>query len=196
MVTFIVSAFEKPLTLNCCLASLNAQKGMEIEIIVACNSRGDGVCVAHDLAAMYFEARVIHTGRMGAGDCYSAAEIVVREARGEWLCFPSDDSYYVPTFLERMIETATTNSWEFVYCDMLYASRWTRGEYRVMNVQPKRGAIDKTCFMVRRDKFPDTGFPGRAGGGKACEADGELAEYLAGTCRHGKAPGGALVVHS
>lgn len=194
-ITYIVSFYDRVQQLNTCLASLGAQAHRSTsEIIVCCNSTDDDVIKAAQMACLYHDAHCELTGLIGARDCYESAEII--GAKGDWLCFPSDDSYYVPLFAERMLDAALMHEWDFVYCDMLYASKWTVPEwtYSVMDVRPVKQHIDKTCFIVRRGLF--NGFPGKLGGAP-CEADGALAEELVSRgVRHGKANGGALVVHN
>ncbi len=194
MVSFIISSYERPEYLLTCLASLSIQTG-EKELLVTCNSPANSeMGIANREVAQRLGARVYHTG---APDSYYAAEMVVGEAKGEWLCFPSDDSYYVPLFMPYMVVQAVTNQWDFIYCDMLYTSKWTEPvpwAYSVMDVRPVRHYIDKTCFLMKRHLF--NGFPGKRGGAP-CEADGELAEELVSRgVSHGKAEGGALVVHN
>jgi hypothetical protein len=115
--------------------------------------------------------------------------MVTNLVQGDWLCFPSDDSYYVPRFSEIMLEAARAQNLDFVYCDMLYD--WRPDDvYRIMNVEPRSCAIDKTCFLVKREIFK--GFPYHESGWN----DGAFAEQLvAEGVRHGKAPG-VLVVHN
>jgi hypothetical protein len=193
MVSYIVSAYDRPVYLQCCLSSLSSQTAaVDYEFIVTCNHTDRDVRVANQEVARRFDAPIHFTVDEGARDCYYAAEMAATKARGDWLCFPSDDSYYVPLFLDRM--SAWMTDWDFIYCDMLYTSKWDSWRYSVMDVRPMRQHIDKTCFLVKRELFH--GFPGKKNGAP-CEADGELAEELVSRgVRHGKASGGALVVHN
>ena len=185
MISFIVSAYDRPDYLRCCLASLALQTRPH-EILVACNSDTHEMYAAHLDVAVQFHVPIWPT----TGGCYNASnEIAEHYAEGDWLCFPSDDSYYVPRFSEIMLATAEAASWDFVYCDMLY-DRHPEGLYRVMNAQPRTCAIDKTNFLVKRAVF--RGFPPHESDWR----DGALAEQLvAEGVRHGKAPG-VLVVHN
>lgn len=193
MISYIVSLYDRVQMLNTCLASLGAQE-VESEIIVCCNHTDDDVIRAAKMACLYHDVHCELTGLIGARDCYESAEMI--NTKGEWLCFPSDDAYYVPFFARYMLAAATENHWDFVYADMLYTSKWTvpAWSYSVMNVRPVKRHIDKTCFILKRELF--NGFPGKRNGAPS-EADGELAEQLVSSgVRHGKAAGGPLVVHN
>lgn len=188
MVTFIVSVFDRPESLNACLGTLRLQSS---DITVADNSpteeisrRIRDVCWAHDTLH-------VRTGQIGR-TCYDSAEIVVENATNSsrWLCFPSDDSLYVAGFSEIMLATAESENADLVYCDCLYRSEregWP--PYTVLNTQPKMCHIDKTCFIVRKSLFH--GFPEHPKDYR----DGALIESLVKSgVRHAKAPG-VLVVH-
>ena len=194
MISFIVSANERPHMLNCSLASLAAQT-VAGEIIVTLNHPDEQMNLAHRLACTYFDARWLETGTRGAKCCYSAAGMGALETSGEWLCFPSDDSYYVPRFSEIILRTAAEKQADLVYCDCLYAvgdpkhsPNWR--PYSVLNTQPRMGRIDKTCFIIRRELFK--GFPPHPQGYR----DGALIEQLGKDgVKMAKAPG-ILVVHN
>lgn len=197
MISFIVSAYERPLSLRCCLASLAVQEG-DNEIIVCANN----LYWQHEQVVNEFlkdpvyekplNIRWIATRELGAVECYDAAAIAAKEAKGDYLCFPSDDSMYVQGFAREMIYQAKANRADLVYCDCIYRQdprigKWP--DYKFLITQPLMGRIDKTCFIVRRDLF--TEFPPHPKGWR----DGALIEQLVSQgVRHAKATG-VLVVH-
>ena len=186
-VSYIVSAYDRPELLRCCLASLAAQTDRNREIIVADNSPAQ----VNRRIAEQFDVRYFHTNMF---DCYWAAEwVVAHEARGEWLCFPSDDSYYAPIFQETLLDTADKNGWQLVYCDMVYDRR-IGGRYSVLNVEPRLDHIDKTGFLLNRGWW--IGFPDKPSRPGPCAADGMMIDRIMATrIRHGKVPE-VLVVHN
>jgi len=107
-------------------------------------------------------------------------------AQGEFLCLPSDDSYYVPKFAEKMLNAAAQNSWDWVYCDIVYDERCGHGRYTQVETLPRLGWIDKMSFILRRNKFP--GFPNKPDRDEPSCCDGHLAEELVVNpyVRHGK----------
>ena len=170
-VTYIVSAFDRPNCLPCVLWSLKVQTDPDFEVIVADNALTPGLQILHTyLVNSLQDSRFRHVNTAQhksspAWDCYWSAEwIVEHEAKGEWICLPSDDSYYVPIFQEAMLAKARTHSLKLVYCEMLYDRR-IGGIYSPLDVQPVPCRIDKTGFMLRRDVW--IGFPNKPTEGPA-----------------------------
>ena len=110
MISYIVSCHNRPKELLCCLASLRLQESPR-EILV-CDNSSDGhyrdqcraVCTVGIGGIQYLD-----TWRGKESDiCYHSPEYL--GATGDWLCFPSDDSYYVPMFSKIMLAAAAWNS--------------------------------------------------------------------------------------
>jgi hypothetical protein len=142
---------------------------------------------------MDFGARYFNTRAMGARECYESSDMLAKLATGDFLCFASDDGYYVPVFAETMERKAVRESLDLVYCDMVWGHTEPRESYVHLDVIPVAGRIDKTGFIVRRELFK--GFPGMAPREPSCD-DGRLVEQLiAAGARHGKV-NEILVVHS
>ncbi len=196
MISFIVSTCNRPYQLAGCLSSLYAQDGNN-EAIVCDNSDAEFWEPNREITRM-FEGYYVRTSELGYGNtCYHSPEYTNPD--GAWLCFPSDDSYYVPGFSRIMLAAAKKNGWEFVYCDMLYdprLARCTTGEedlYSVKKVCPSLGGIDKTCFLITRRAFDAVGgWPQQESDWR----DGALAQAVVQAgIKHGKAPG-VMVVHN
>lgn len=192
-ISFIVSAYNRAPELAACLASLALNPPGKL--VVVCNATDPRQLEAHRHIANQFSAVFIETAIHGATCCYSASEIAANLggiAETEWLCFPSDDSLYVQDFAKIMLATAVKHNADLVYCDCVYRVGSEQNDwpaYTILDVSPRMGRIDKTCFIVRRNKFK--GFPPHARGWR----DGALIEQLiAEGIRHAKAPG-VLVVH-
>jgi glycosyltransferase involved in cell wall biosynthesis len=188
-VSYLVSAYNRPDLLMCCLASLKAQTHSALaEIIVA-----DNAVVEHYAEANYNVCRMMGVVyiQTTAKTCYHSAEMIAGIAQGRYLCFPSDDSYYVPLFQEILVAKADALDWELIYCEMLYNPRSPLDIHRVLGVQPKLNHIDKTGFLVRREVF--TGFEAKD---RTPAADGEMIEELVRRgVSHGKHHG-TLAVHN
>jgi hypothetical protein len=184
-VTYIVSAHSRPQALRCVLASLQCQTDGNFEVIIADNNpesnNWDVVNEMKDLRFCWVNTAQHATDP--AWDCYWAAEWVVNSglAHGEFLCFPSDDSYYVPVFQETLVNQAWLNNWSLVFCDMLYDRRMNGGKYAHFITDVYSGRIDKTCFLLRRDAW--IGFPDKPHGAPApSDCDGKMiAQITRGT---------------
>lgn len=200
-VTYIVSAFDRPKFLRCCLASIAVQTDPDFEVIIADNATKPVMGAWHQgivdsLRDLRF--RRINTAQHATSpgwDCYWSAEWLVEhhEVKGEWICLPNDDSYYVPVFQETLLAAAAKNRWDFVYSDMLYDRRLS-GKYAKLDVAPWRGAIDKTGFLIHRKVW--IGFPLKPQVPQPSTCDGDMAyELTVRRVRHGKVPE-ILVVHN
>jgi|HubBroStandDraft_1064217.scaffolds.fasta_scaffold55935_1 hypothetical protein len=183
--TFIVSAYDRPHHLRVCLASLLLQQKPCIVVVTDNSPDQENKIVCEEFGCLYMHTR--------APQCYHSAEMAVTAYQDtDWYCFPSDDSYYVPTFLETMRTTAERNSLDLVYCDCLYDQRFWGDRYEVLRTTPRLCGIDKTSFLVKREWMID--WPGKGPGPTA--SDGLLIEELVRRgIRHGKAPG-VMVVHN
>jgi glycosyltransferase involved in cell wall biosynthesis len=199
-VSYIVSAYERPDCLTCCLASLKLQTDHNLEVIVADNGTDPVIKTCHRLLAEQdTRFRYVDSSKWASKspgfDCYWSAEEIVERgiATGEYICLPSDDSYYTPVFQEAMLAKARAEDLGLVYCNMLYDRR-IGGKYSVLNVRPVSCGIDKTGFIVRRDCW--IGFPNKPHTVTSSCCDGEMIEELVSRgVRHGKVEE-VLVVHN
>jgi hypothetical protein len=185
--SFIVSAFDRPLHLKGCLFSLAVQTEPDFEVIVTDNAP---LIVGGDWFDNEVAVRQMNDSRFiylhtGLGDCYQSGDAGAEQAIGEYLCFPSDDSYYLPTFLADMLATGA----DLILCDFIndirvrpigtldcriHACNSVEG-YTVVDARAELGLVDKTSFLVRRDVF--SGFVGNIPG-ELCCADGLTVESL------------------
>lgn len=156
LVSFIVAAYDRPEMLRCCLASLQVQTHRNIEVLVADNNIEPEICRRQeeitwslgDPRFRYYNTRL--------EVCYDSTKELAPKSHGEWLCFPNDDSYYVPAFTETML--AAGEGVDFVYCDLLMDPR-LYGIYHVLKAKPRRYRIDKTCFLIRKAVFDKFDWP-------------------------------------
>ncbi len=187
--TFIVSTFNRPETLAHMLHCLNLQTMKDFEIIVTDNSDDQIQARRNKAIVEQFDSRFRYL-KTDKNEPYSSAEDGVFTSCGEFLCFPSDDNYYVPQFAEIMLHHLDKHRLDFVYCDCIYDPRMF-GKYAVLNVLPKTNHIDKGGFIVKRSIFKP--FPAKA---RVSCSDGYFIEELvkAGH-KHGKAPG-VLWIHN
>lgn len=200
-VSYIVSAFNRPRQLRGCLASLQVQTDESMQVLVADNATDPDMARRNQGIVRDFyddRFRYICTDQHLANpawDCYWSSEWMVQHhAEGGWLCFPSDDSIYLPPFQETCLKAAEANNWSLVFPEMLYDRR-LHGKYSILNTRAEVCGIDKTGFLLRRDAWPGEwiGKPLVQG---ASNADGELiAELRRRGIRYGKVDE-ILVVHN
>jgi glycosyltransferase involved in cell wall biosynthesis len=177
--SFIVSTFHRPEVLRCLLSSLSLQTEKGIEVIVTDNSSDDALAAKTLGVVKEFDDRFDYQ-RTYRNDCYSSAEDGAKIASGRFLCFPSDDNYYLPQFAEMMLRCALNKGLDLVYCDCVYG-RPGQTPF-LLNVIPKTNHIDKGGFLIARDKF--TEFPGKAP--VSCSDGWFVEECVKKGVRHGK----------
>jgi len=181
-VTYIVSAFNRPERLPCVLWSLKVQTDPDFEVIVADNARTSELQEAHfEIVSSLADPRFRHHNTAfyptPAWDCYWSAEWLFAQgqAKGDWICLPSDDSYYVPVFQEAMLTKARADSLSLVHCDMLYDRRIGK-KYQVFKTAPVPRFIDKTGFLLAREAW--IGFPAKPQTPSPSYCDGLMIEEL------------------
>jgi Glycosyl transferase family 2 len=191
--SFIVSAYDQFDELILLLMSLKMQTEPDWEAIVCDNhpAARNSMPIAHVGDP---RIRTVWTGE-DCKSCYESANRVAPQAKGEFLCFPSCDDYYVPQFLSLMLRQSQA---DLIYCDFVHDPRDATGNghhyYRVINAEPKIGTIDKAGFLLRRRRFLP--FPWERNGEGHLSADGMLVEDLVRSgIRTAKAPG-VLWVHN
>ena len=178
--SFIVSAFDRPAHLDLLLRSLRLQTCRDFEVLVTDNAVGARASENLDAVQRIGDSRFRHIAAREP-DCYFSANLGAAAAQGEYLCFPSDDGYYVPRFLEAMLGAGPA---DLIYCDCVYDGHGIN--YAPMQTRPACGFIDKGGFLVKREQF--RGFRGPAGADRA--ADGWLVEALIKSgATHSKVPG-------
>lgn len=127
------------------------------------------------------ETRVFWEAVPRIGDIGQSMKVAyARFARGEFVCVPNDDAYYVPSFLDQMLWTARAHDYGLVYCDWLWNAADNSTPYRHMVVAPVFSRIDVGGFLVNREALIEDGWTVRAEGG-----DGYLVERIAARVKHG-----------
>jgi len=100
----------------------------------------------------------------------------------------------MPFYSRIMTREAEKNGWDLIYCDCIYDPRMDHNYYKVFDVAPVAGRIDKVCVMVRRKVF--RGFPCIDHPQFWTMADGLFVRQLVKEgIRHGKCPG-PMAVHN
>jgi glycosyltransferase involved in cell wall biosynthesis len=72
----------------------------------------------------------------------------LEHATEDWVIMTGEDNYYVPVFVDNMLDAALPNA-HFVFTNMVH--NWLNFEYVAIDCQPKWGEIDMGNFMVRRE---------------------------------------------
>lgn len=175
---------DRPDALRLLIACLRLQTNPAWELLVL-DQTPDAACLAPVKEAKALgEERISWDAVPRIGDIgQSMRAAYTRFARGEFLCFPHDDAYYVPVFVEKMLLYARTNAWELVYCDWLFDRADNTTPYHHWPGVPTFGRVDMGGFIVTKAALLADGWGDHGEGG-----DGRLVERIAEKHRHGCVP--------
>jgi glycosyltransferase involved in cell wall biosynthesis len=184
-VTFVVIS-DRPKALPVLLHSLINQTREDWECIVLDQSESDKVAVAMSDNSLLVDSRVWHVRVERRGDWGYAERdrIARRDTSSPVLCFPCDDAYYAPPFVEAMLAPFAQGC-ALTYCDWIF----DKFGYVSYTGAPQVGWVDVGGFMVSREAYLDVGgFP--AHDGDLSTAEGQLVERVVATkrFRHRRVP--------
>lgn len=171
-VSVIVPARNEEACLEECLASLIAQTGVALEIIVVDDHSTDRT---REIAESFPRIRVIDAGSLPAGwtGKNNAVTAGARVARGEWLLFTDADTVHVPGSLARSLAEATHHDvallsyspeqivktfWEKAVMPAIFAELAAR--YRPSDVNDPNSpaaAANGQYILIRRDVYDAIG---------------------------------------
>jgi len=182
-VSFIVIS-DRPDHLRHLIACLRVQSHQAWELIVLDQTpRASCLPPVAEVEALG-ETRVFWEGVPKVGDVGQSMKMAyTRFARGEFVCLPNDDAYYVPPFIGQMLWTAKAHGWDLVYCGWLFNAADNTTPYRPMPGVPAFGRIDVGGFIVKREALIEDGWSDRGEGG-----DGHLVERICARRPHGAVP--------
>lgn len=158
-ISFIVSAYNRPQSLKLCLQSLILQTEKDWEAIVTDNSPYSAANFS--IVKEFGDSRIIYL-HANSEHCYYSADIGVTVARGDWLAFPCDDTYYTPSFAQKMLYAAETGlgcdrcagdkegPLDIVCCDFVWGRQNT---WTYCDGAPQVCHINKATFLIRKEKM-------------------------------------------
>lgn len=164
-ITYIVSAFNRPDRLPTALWSLAVQSHRSFHVIVTDNAPDKATALKHREVVETVRGfspdyrnrfSYLYTGdKIAVSDPYWSAEYAIKHfPMGQWLCFPCDDTYYVPDFGRRMLVAAHEGGYDMVICGDCVIGPECNGEvgYKHWKMVPTHAA--KTSYIVRASRFP------------------------------------------
>lgn len=152
-VSLIVSTYNSPDNLRGLYwGSLAKQTLQAAQVMLADNSTDPSSMEQNRQLSIEFGWSRIHTGAHVANSGiapYDAADLVMGCVTGDWIAFPSDDCYFVPTWLQVMAESGSSSGADVVVCDCLYDRRLNGRSYGILKAAACLGGCDKVSFLVR-----------------------------------------------
>lgn len=175
---------DRPDALRQLIACLRLQSDPRWELIVL-DQTSRGACVLPIVEAEKLgETRLVYEPVPRVGDIGQSMKLAYsRYARGEFLCFPHDDAYYMPPFVDRMLMTARDGQLDLVYCDWIFDRANNTVPYHYWPGSPVFGRIDIGGFIVRK-----TVIVGGAWHDSIEGWDGRMVERICATHPHGCVP--------
>lgn len=187
-VSFICTS-DRPNYLRLLIACLRVQSNANWELIVL-DQTPRAACLdpVREVEALG-ETRVFWEAVPRIGDVGQSMKMAYTQyARGEFVCLPHDDAYFVPSFIDQMLWTARSCKYDLVTCGWLWGKADNSGPYRPMPGEPRFGQIGLGGFIVKREALIEDGWTVIGEGG-----DGYLAERIASRRPHGPVPAGHIL---
>jgi glycosyltransferase involved in cell wall biosynthesis len=171
--SIVCVAYKRPQLLKVLIESLLAQTVQDFELLIMHDGPDPQIseiletyCLAHPgkIKSYFSEERYNDYG-------HTLRDIGIQLVSAPLLLLTNDDNYYVPTFVENMLNSIATNDLDIVYCDMVHSHVFLDLPnpigYQFLSVEPRRLRIDVGCFIARtslaqRVGFRDKGFEGDA----------------------------------
>jgi hypothetical protein len=151
-----------------CLSSIIDQSNFEEWEAVVTDNSDDPMCRAKIELLCRMDPRIryewthdrsfVNFPRVSIPSLYDAAEIGVKMTTGEQLVFPNCDSYYCKVFAERMLQSVDIFGADLNYCDFVQGRH--DQPYSYFYTRPEACSLDKTCYMIKREWFPEE-WPGK-----------------------------------
>ena len=158
--TYIVSLHHRPEYLRVCLYALQMQTHTDFEVIVTDNTTDAKVArIQKDFVSSLRDPRfryVRTAGKIEVRDCYWSSEYAMQRARGKWLCFPCEDTYYPKDWAQRMLTAAMKDNLDLALCENVIVGPDSHGAdcYLPLRLGTSSFPGHKTTFIVRASKFP------------------------------------------
>lgn len=177
-ITIIVSTHKRLPALGVLIGSFLCQTHQDWHMVIIHDGPDDDFLVFSERYQGGGRFRWIQTAERYGNWGHELRSIGLNHVGTPWLMWTNDDNYYVPTFLERMLEAAGEHDLDMAICNMLHDSHGGQENYyHVLDAQLERGKIDIGCFIVRAEMAKQVGFNGRD-----YAADWQFVSELLETC--------------
>jgi glycosyltransferase involved in cell wall biosynthesis len=140
--------------LFCCLYSILSQTYENYEIVVHHDGPIDDRLVAEKIKNLSDKIILIETAeRKNQWNCDIRYEAAMLEPFPDWVIYTNDDNYYVPHFLQIMLNRTLSEKAIMVYCNVVYGHE---GGGWLLSTTPIPNYIDLGCFMTHISVIKET----------------------------------------
>jgi glycosyltransferase involved in cell wall biosynthesis len=147
-IEFIIPTYSRLSHLVCLLGSLQAQSNPNWTAHIVADCPPEEIVENMKRAITFFNDprfRLTVLAERHQDWGHTPRQYGLDNATETWVCMSGEDNYYVPEFVDRMLEEGKNH--HFVYCDMVH--NWTDRQYIPIKSELKYGLVDIGNFMCK-----------------------------------------------
>lgn len=153
-IEFIIPTYNRTKHLTALLASLTAQTSPDWKAhIIADHPEQDVVDEINRILTFFnddrFKLTVLDVRHNDWG--HTPRNIGLDLSEEKWLVMTGEDNYYVPTFVENMLNETMDPQANFVFCCFLHNQAQMGNSYYPIKADIKEGKIDIGCYIFKKD---------------------------------------------
>lgn len=143
--SYLNSPYENRInTLYCLTYSLLAQTYNNFEIIIHHDGPLENKSLKDKFEQLDSRIKFICSeSRKNNWGFHERYNLAIEDHDSCYILFTNDDNYYVPIFLESMINLLTNNKYNLAFCNLIHNER----NYCMIDTYPEIGYIDLGCFI-------------------------------------------------
>jgi len=149
-------AYERPIPIRILIDSFIVQTREDWKLTIIHDYKASNE--VHKTIGLYDDPRIVYKEslkRLGAFGHPNRKQFLIESkgAKDELVLLTNDDNYYVPVFIEKILDVCKSNT-GMVYCDTVHS----HFDYNVLKTIIRADGIDIGSFLVRGDIAKKVGF--------------------------------------
>ena len=162
--TIYVVSYRRYAQITCLVHSLQSQTDRSFHLVIMHDGPDPEMLrllskLSHE-TTLSFEFRFSRARHNDYG--HSLRAEAIRDCETDYLLLTNDDNYYVPRFVELMLQAARQHDLDLVLCDMVHSHERPGGRpvgsYAAFPTHPSPGNSDIGCFIARTERARQVGF--------------------------------------
>lgn len=140
-------------TLYCLIYSLLAQTYKNFEIIIHHDGPVEDITLKQKFENIDPRISFIETEERKNNWGFDIRyKLAIEDNDCEYILFTNDDNYYMPVFLQSVMDVFNTIETELCYCNLIHNDI----NYNIIDTLPKVGHIDLGCFVASKRLIKET----------------------------------------